>query len=56
MFNTPLRDIFFNMNLEIQMDYSVSAVSAEYLTTLDILNTDPKVETFPWFYIYLNHQ
>lgn len=44
------------MNLEIQMDYSVSAVSTEYFIILDILNKDPKVLTFSWVYIYLNHR
>lgn len=43
------------MKLEMQIDYSFSAVSTEYLTILDILNRDSKVVTFLWLYIYLNH-
>lgn len=41
MFNTLLynimKEIFFNMNLEMQLNYSISEVNIEYLTISEFL-------------------
>lgn len=57
MFTTPscnIRKSFFNINIEIQIDCSISAVNTEYIIILDILNKDPKVLTLFVLHLFVS--